>query len=62
MALKKFKIKDGASPVQHFPNNIGRVDLSEQTDAFITEHLEILVDVVEEVKQKTTEDKISDKK
>lgn len=54
MALKKYKIIEGQSPIQHFPNNIGRVDLREQNDAFVDEHKEILAHLVEEVKSQPT--------
>lgn len=62
MKSKKFQMKPGANPVQHFPNNIGRVDLSTANDAFIEEHIEIISHLVEEVKAKTTEGKPEDKK
>lgn len=59
MSLKKYKIIEGQSPIQHFPNNIGRVDLREQTDEFVTEHKDILSHIVEEVK---TTAPVADKK
>lgn len=62
MKSKKYQLKQGANPIQHFPDNIGRIDLSKASDAFIEEHIEIISHLVEEVTVKTTEAKPDDKK
>lgn len=51
MTLKRFKVKEGVSPIQHFPV-LGRVDISTQTDEFVEKHKDIISHLVEEVKEK----------